>query len=135
MRPRDDLFKPLEVFAMEVFTFCSPSAVQFVKHRNVKEFSEEFPQAEKTIMWKIFCGHRTRSGNTSRTGEVSAFRGQICHSNVDAELELRSNTDRGATHGIGYENLDVFIFLGVFMEEIYVLLGDIVPTKKEVCET
>ncbi|XP_062538821.1 uncharacterized protein LOC134207119 [Armigeres subalbatus] len=50
---RSDPCKDFEIYVMDVATFgvtCSPSAAQFIKNQNAKEFESEFPEAAAAIV-------------------------------------------------------------------------------------
>ncbi|XP_062708920.1 uncharacterized protein LOC134288349 [Aedes albopictus] len=162
---RDDPSKQFEVFVMDVATFgstCSPSAAQYVKNRNAEEFADEFPQATEAITKHHYVDDFLCSVDTEQEAVELAKQVKLVHSKAGFDIRnWLSNSNHVLTRvgeqqtesakkvwidkSAAYERVlgmtwkpepDVFVFQGVFREEIQVLLlSDAVPTKREVLRT
>ncbi|XP_062538796.1 uncharacterized protein LOC134207091 [Armigeres subalbatus] len=162
---RDDPSKPFEVFVMDVATFgstCSPSAAQFVKNRNAEEFSEEFPRAAEAITKRHYVDDFLCSVDTEQEAVELAEQVKLVHSKAGFVIRNWLSNSSYVLTRVGeqptemmekvwidrsdaYEHVlgmvwkpepDVFVFQGVFREEIQALLSDgAVPTKREVLRT
>ncbi|XP_062538717.1 uncharacterized protein LOC134206991 [Armigeres subalbatus] len=160
---RDDPSKPFEVFVMDVATFgstCSPSAAQFVKNRNAEEFSEEFPRAAEAITKRHYVDDFLCSVDTEQEAVELAEQVKLVHSKAGFVIRNWLSNSSYVLKRVGeqptemmekvwidrsdaYERVlgmvwkpepDVFVFQGVFREEIQALLST-VPTKREVLRT
>ncbi|XP_058456625.1 uncharacterized protein LOC131434022 [Malaya genurostris] len=158
---RDDTCTDFDVFAMDVATFgstCSPSAAQFVKNRNAEEFAEQYPLASEAIIKHHYVDDFLYSAHTEEEMIRLALQVKLVHSKAGFNIRNWLSNSPNVSVRVGeqqaepsvkfvdkstvYERVlgmiwkpesDVFVFQGVFREEIQNLLcNEVAPTKREV---
>ncbi|XP_055632837.1 uncharacterized protein LOC129773265 [Toxorhynchites rutilus septentrionalis] len=150
---------PYEVFVMDVAIFgasCSPSAAQFVKNLNAQEFSD--PLAAKVIVEHHYVDDFVYSTNTVNEAVELAQQVKEVHSRagftirnwlsnspevisrvgvpgmeLSKSFEVAKTATQERVLGLVWKpDPDVFVFQGLFSEEIRSLLGDtVIPTKRQ----
>ncbi|XP_055622908.1 uncharacterized protein LOC129766407 [Toxorhynchites rutilus septentrionalis] len=158
---RDDPSNPYEIFVMDVAIFgasCSPSAAQFVKNLNAQEFSDQYPLAAKVIVEHHYVDDFVYSTNTVNEAVELAQQVKEVHSRAGFTIrnwlsnspevisrfgvpgmelskcfEVAKTATQERVLGLVWKpDPDVFVFQGLFREEIRSLLDDtVIPTKRQ----
>lgn len=81
---------PIDEFKMKVMTFgaaCSPSLAQYVKNRNARRFSEQYPRAVNAIIDRHYVDDYLDSFDCET--EAAEVVKQVVHIHVSADFNLR----------------------------------------------
>ncbi|XP_062704047.1 uncharacterized protein LOC134286450 [Aedes albopictus] len=161
---RSDPSKAPDIYVMDVATFgvtCSPSAAQFIKNQNAKDFESEFPEAAAAIVHNHYVDDYLDSRDTVDEAAQLALQVKTVHAKAGFHIrnwmsnseEVLSRVGDSAeesaknfkTHSTAvservlgmswFPESDEFGFRGLFREQLMPLLyGDVVPTKRQLLQ-
>ncbi|XP_062699445.1 uncharacterized protein LOC134284513, partial [Aedes albopictus] len=149
---RSDLSKAPDTYVMDVATFgvtCSPSAAQFIKNRNAKDFESEYPEAAAAIVYNHYVDDYLDSLDTIDEAVNLALQVKTVHAKAgfhirnwmsnskevlsrvgdsaeDQVKSFRTHTSSTSERILGMSwspESDEFTFSGLFREELMPLLG------------
>ncbi|XP_062539161.1 uncharacterized protein LOC134207463 [Armigeres subalbatus] len=161
---RSDPCKDFEIYVMDVATFgvtCSPSAAQFIKNQNAKEFESEFPEAAAAIVHNHYVDDYLDSRDTVEEAADLALQVKTVHAKAGFHIRNWMSNSREVISRVGdsaeesaksfkthtaavservlgmswFPESDEFGFRGLFREQLMPLLhGEIVPTKRQLLQ-
>ncbi|XP_062715911.1 uncharacterized protein LOC134291768 [Aedes albopictus] len=161
---RSDVSKTPDTYVMDVATFgvtCSPSAAQYIKNRNAKDFESEYPEAAAAIIHNHYVDDYLDSLDTIEEAIDFALQVKEVHAKAGfhirnwmssskevlsrvgdtAEEQIKSfriHTSSTSERVLGMNwipDADEFAFTGLFRDELMPLLhGDVIPTKRQLLQ-